>query len=490
VRGEPLPRGGERPEPNPAFLLHAERLSELYVQLATVAPSTGLRLRRFLREGAAREVFRVAGRERAIAPDALIELHDETGRRLLGWVELDLGTMSHTRLKTKAAGYSAYVAETAWQERHPFCPCLLFLTTTETRALRFLQTLQGVLEKQRRSGFNYYSHRTTAPLLAAGACPYAHDPQRALTEACWDNLTLSSGGLNLADCLNGARTGYDAVLAERERERQATERARAHLRSDPEARRAHLRKQELRLDRAKLAAFGDEGVTALALLLARDEPMDAVEQAAFAALRSQLADDPLKTEYAETPEPPNWTDEQAVARLAEQYKAQQQARLRELIARFGEGPRLRAADDTLRRGELLGSYAWDSLDADAHHDRRGRAEQERLRFAYLARRDRELHLHKRDISLATRIARGRDALYELVDRELLRICSRCQEVVYPPEQQSSGGGYGYYSQSVPLPSRCHFCGNTELEPWDERYQAELDYGAGTNGLAGTIGKQW
>ena len=48
------------------FLHHAERLSEVYVLLATAAPSAGLRLRRFAREGDARESFRVAGRERAL----------------------------------------------------------------------------------------------------------------------------------------------------------------------------------------------------------------------------------------------------------------------------------------------------------------------------------------------------------------------------------------------------------------------------------------
>src|SRR5229473_3192323 len=141
VRGEPLPRGGERAEPNPQFLHHAERLSELYVLLAVQAPTVGLRLHEFKREGEARETFRADGRERALAPDALIHLHDETGRGLLGFVELDLGTMSHARLKTKAAGYAAYASEAAWAERHPFCPCLLFLTTTDARALNFLKTL-------------------------------------------------------------------------------------------------------------------------------------------------------------------------------------------------------------------------------------------------------------------------------------------------------------------------------------------------------------
>jgi hypothetical protein len=39
VRGEPAPRGGERAEPNPQFLHHAERLSELFVLLAVQAPA-------------------------------------------------------------------------------------------------------------------------------------------------------------------------------------------------------------------------------------------------------------------------------------------------------------------------------------------------------------------------------------------------------------------------------------------------------------------
>jgi hypothetical protein len=89
------------------------------VLLTVQAPTVGLHLQEFKREGAGREAFRAEGRERALAPDALIHLRDEQGRGLLAFVELDLGTMSHTRLKTKAAGYAAYAVEAAWAERHP-----------------------------------------------------------------------------------------------------------------------------------------------------------------------------------------------------------------------------------------------------------------------------------------------------------------------------------------------------------------------------------
>src|SRR5579885_783559 len=78
---------------------------------------------------------------------------------------LDLG-MSHARLKAKAAGYAAYAAEAAGRSGqprppgrsgHPLCPCLLFLTTTETRANAFLKIVSGLLDKQGRG--NYYSRR-------------------------------------------------------------------------------------------------------------------------------------------------------------------------------------------------------------------------------------------------------------------------------------------------------------------------------------------
>jgi hypothetical protein len=122
--------------------------------------------------------------------------------------------------------------------------------------------------------------------------------------------------------------------------------AREHLLADPNARRAHLRQQEFRLDRARLPTFGDDAVTSLALLLARDQPMDEAERAAFATLCTQLTDDPLRAEFAETPAPPSWADEQAIAGLVERYKAQQRTR-----GAKGQGVRL---------GRVVVLSAWSS----------------------------------------------------------------------------------------------------------------------------------
>jgi hypothetical protein len=149
AKGEAPPRGGERREPNPLFLAHAAGLSELYVVLKTGLPE-GTRLAAFDREAEARETFTTYAREeRAIAPDACINVAEADGRKLYGFVELDLGTMSHRQLKAKAAGYGEYVQLEAWRERNPFCPALLFITTSEKRARSFLAAADREIDSAR-----------------------------------------------------------------------------------------------------------------------------------------------------------------------------------------------------------------------------------------------------------------------------------------------------------------------------------------------------
>jgi hypothetical protein len=474
VRGEPVPRGGERVEPNPQFLHHAERLSELYVLLSVQAPTVGLHLQQFKREGAGREAFRADGRERALAPDALIHLRDEQGRGLLAFVELDLGTMSHARLKTKAAGYAAYVTQAAWTEQHPFCPCLLFLTTTEARALAFLKTLAALLKRQ-GSGSYYGRRRGYLDWFAAAACAHAREPECALAEACWDDLTLAGGGLTLTDCLNKARAAFDATRAKQEAEQRALDAKRERLRANPEARRAYLQERPLRFDGEHLDQFGAAGATALSLLLNSTEPMTEIERDAFAALTRQLDDDPLEVQAAPEPVLPTWTETEAVASLVDVYRRRQRARVEEFAGRYGEGPTLRRDREQLATDGLLGSYTWNSLEQRARRDQEARREQERLRLAYLARRDREARQRKHEAGLAARLAHGRSAIYAIVDRDQLRICSRCDEIVYPPEPERHGT---VIYQDRRQPSRCHFCGGFELTPWGPAYQTELQYGPG------------
>jgi hypothetical protein len=486
VRGEPTPRGGERTEPNPQFLHHAERLSELYVLLQVQAPTVGLHLHEFEREGEAREAFRADGRERALAPDALVHLHDENGRDLLAFVELDMGTMSHARLKTKAGGYAAYAAEAAWTGSHPFCPCLLFLTTTETRAVAFLKLLNGLLDKHRRYSSNFYGDWGRGGSLswfAAAACAHAREPERALGEACWDDLAFAGGGLTLSDCLNKARAAYDAARAKEEAEQRARDAQRKRLRAKPEARRAYLQEKHLYFRGEHLAQFGGAGATALQLLLGSTEPMSDSERVAFAALVRQLDDDPLEAAPAPEPVPPARTDGEVVASLVEVYRRHQRARLEELACRHGEGPALRRDREHLAEGGLLSSHSWDSLEERARRDKEARREQERLRLIYLDHREREARRRKHEAGLAARLAHGRAAVYAIVDCDVLRICDHCDEVVYPPESERRGT---VIYQQPSQPSRCHFCGGSELARWDSAYQSELEYGPGTRLLGGDL----
>lgn len=470
VRAEPVPRGGERAEPNPQFLHHAERLSELYVLLTVEAPTVGLRLHSLKREGDAREVFRADGRERALAPDALIHLHDDTGRGLLAFVELDMGTMSHSRLKTKAAGYAAYAAQAAWTARHPFCPCLLFLTTSESRALAFLKTMSAQLDKHGRG--NYYSRRYYFEWFAAAACAHAREPERALAEACWDDLTLAGGGLSLSECLNKARVAYDAKRAKEATEERARAAERELLRSRPEALRAHLRDKHLRFH-GHLDQFGAAGAAALGLLLASQDGMSEIERDAFAAIVRQLEDDLLEAKPTPTPVPPTWSETEMVELLADAYLRRQRLRVDELARRCGVGPSLRRYRQQLARGELLSPYSWDALESAAQRDQQARGEQEQLRAAYLEQRDREARARKQQLTFTKRLARGPSALYPTIDREQLCICSSCDEIAYPPAKPARDQ---YGSPVHRAAGRCEYCGTSSLADWDPARAPEVEYG--------------
>ncbi len=249
MRGEPAQRGGERSQPNPLFLAHAAALTDLYVALQTEASQAGLSVLEYRREGNAREVFDSDGEGRALAPDAMLILADGQGRKFGAFVEIDLGTMSHTRLRQKAELYAAYAASDAWHERHLFLPALLFLTTTDARAAKFVGTLTRALSYGPRE------HRRRA--LVAGAAGIAWAPRRLLDAACLADLD-GNVGLALVDILPGrartARAGARQPARTRGSRRGATARAARRPRGDaptpgPLRLRTHLVHARARHDR-------------------------------------------------------------------------------------------------------------------------------------------------------------------------------------------------------------------------------------------------
>jgi hypothetical protein len=378
VKGGPSPRGGDRSEPNPLFLSHSAGLSEIYVALERTLPSQ-VRLARFEREGEAREEFTVlASRDkRAIAPDLFIEIADSEGQPLFAFVELDMGSMSHRRLAQKAAGYADYAQSKAWQRRHPFCPTLLFITTTERRARSFLTAMRK--QAGRRS------------LLLTCACDLARKLERCAVDQRWLLDDEDEGMTDLLGALVESRRPFDRWKERQAAKRREEEEERERLRSDPDALAARLR-DELRRGWGK-DRLGRKATDALLLSLQGDDGLNEIERRALKAVGGMLSE-PLALRLADRE--PTSSEREALAVLVARHLASQFKRLEEEAERFGEGPKLRRRRRWLEGGDLLGTKSLDGLDRDAEQDRENAAEQARLRENYLRWRETE----------ATRLGKG------------------------------------------------------------------------------------
>lgn len=127
--------------PNPLFLRHTAAIAGLFVALFDVGPSVGLALSEWRRDEDAWEDWsghRGTGR---IRPDAYAEVHlDVDGQDGVAgaFVEVDFATMDQARLRAKVARHRSYCTDTIWWDRHPCCPALLLVTTSEARVNRFL----------------------------------------------------------------------------------------------------------------------------------------------------------------------------------------------------------------------------------------------------------------------------------------------------------------------------------------------------------------
>lgn len=434
MRGEPVPRGGERGRPNPIFLAHAAALTELYVTLATKASRAGLTVQEYRREGYAREVFESAGKKRALAPDAMVILVDAQGRKFGAFIEIDLGTMSHTRLRQKAELYAAYAASDAWRERHLFLPALLFLTITDIRAAKFLSALARALAHgPRRNGRRAF---------VAGAAGIAWAPGRLLGAQCLVDLD-GNAGLALADILGAARAPYEQALAN-QREREEAHEARRHvLRDDPDAMRKLLADYAYALA-AYTQALGATGERAVELLRASTSRPTQDEREALRAIARDL-DQALPEPHAQDLLSPGATVRAEIALLIEHYRATQSEQVTALADRHDVGPSLRRASHTLRDGGLLDPATLSQLRSDAERDAASRHEQQERQMAYLEWRDRAARRLARDAGPLGRLTHRAEDFYAQLDQERLRICGSCGETIYPPKRVDGPG-----------PS-CHYC---------------------------------
>jgi len=441
AEGGPPPRGGERREPNPLFLAHAAAISELYVVLKTGLPED-LKLSGFEREAEAREAFRgYDGKEHAVAPDACVQIEEADGRVLVALVELDLGTMSARRLKAKAEGYGEYVEREGWRQRNPYCPPLLFLTTSEKRARSFLATCRRTVDRSRM-------------LVAASAS--ARHIGRSLSGRKW--WAGDKEGVDLLAILRGARGPYDEVLRQEEEERRERDAERERLRSDPAALREHLRKWRHR--DWGIQRLGPDAAKALEIIIEREEELAEVERRALLALGAMFSN-PLRLQLAEGE--PSAERHPLLAELVDHQRARQLAEIEGLAERVGEGPALRKARGRIRDSELPAMADLSRLRLAAEDDGRSRKEQERLRSAYVSSREERALYRWKSQRLFTRLARsGPEDFLEEIDRRSLRLCRSCEEVAYPdPDRASYERG-----RRPDVAFRCHFCGSEKLAAWE------------------------
>jgi hypothetical protein len=437
MRGEPMPRGGERSRPNPIFLAHVAALTELYVTLQTEAGTLGLSVQEYRREGQARELFDSAGKERALAPDAMVILFDTQGRQLDAFVEIDLGTMSHTRLRQKAELYAAYAASEEWRGRHLFLPALLFLTTTDARAAKFVGALGPAL--------SYGPRQHGRRAFVAGASGVAWAPGRLLRDACLADLD-GNVGLSLLDVLEAAREPYEQALAYRREREEAEDARRSVLRDDPEAMRKLLADYTSALS-GYVQALGPVGARAVELLRASTGRPSPDERGVLRAIARDL-DEALPEPQAHALTSPGAGVRGEVALLVDQYRAIQAERVNTLAARHGEGPCLRRARVLLREGGLLDPATIGALARDAERDAAGRREQHERREAYLVWRERAARQLARDAGPLGRLTHRPQDFHEQLDHERLCVCRRCNETIYPTPRETSEAG------ATPL---CHYC---------------------------------
>jgi len=273
--GEPPPRRGERRAPNPLTSAHNAAISDLSVVLKTQPAEAGLGLVRFDREGDAREAFETSnGREHAIAPDVTVQLSDPETGGLLAHVEIDLGTMSHARLRTKLGQYLLYTEQKVWRERFAYQPALLFITTGRQRATTFRRTAR------RLSGSKRWAGATKEWEL--GISIDAHNLERILAGTRWIDLS-DDGALPLPQLLRRARAPHDRRAAAQRAAEEAREAERLRLLRDPEALCEHIREQ-YSLRQCLETRLNETGRISLDFLLKRSRPIDGDERGALFGL--------------------------------------------------------------------------------------------------------------------------------------------------------------------------------------------------------------
>jgi hypothetical protein len=217
--------------PNPLFLRHTAAIAGLYVALLDVGPNVGLRITEWRRDEDAWEdwsSYRGTGRLR---PDAYAEVQLSVDGQPGGagaFVEVDFATMDQARLRAKVARHRQYCAETIWWDRHPCCPALLLVTTSEARVNRFLASV----EKDRPHPSPYEHENAAHYDELVAACAAVASPEEAVVAPVW-RASVGDAPVTLSALLSPEVRQYRRVVARVEAaQRQHDEHRRRYLVND------------------------------------------------------------------------------------------------------------------------------------------------------------------------------------------------------------------------------------------------------------------
>lgn len=199
--------------PNPLFLRHTAAIAGLYVALLDVGPSIGVRCESWLRDELAWEEWSPGlGRAKHLRPDAYVEValevEGEVGRAG-AFVEVDFATMDQPRLRAKVARHRDYAADQPWWDRHPGCPALLMLTTSEARVTRFLANVEK--DRPRQNHYDGDDHEFDWEELVAAAAA-VDSPEAALSAAVW-RTSPADAPVTLSALLAGEVRKYRRLVA-------------------------------------------------------------------------------------------------------------------------------------------------------------------------------------------------------------------------------------------------------------------------------------
>lgn len=452
ARGTPLPRGGARKDPSVFFLRHTAGITELYCAILRLAKTDEFEVVSFLRETEARETFRYSGQSTAIVPDVSFILN-KGEVEYHGFIELDLGTMSSPRLTKKLGLYASYVRSVGWEGQHPYCPTLLFITTTTDRVERILKIFSSKCRWEERRAARYLESDRLGQMIL-GACDVAARPQDAILHPVWATMDQGSG-LSLKALLHPPYEKWSESQSVLGALQDQKERATDRLTTDPEARRAQIHSRDSTLPFAQLlesSGLNAEGKQAMRNLLSETGAMSREEEEAFSFFERRLLDKSGEQLWEVESLPITPDEKSAIESLIDTTLRSQRLSVAAIYGRHPESPTLRRAIHSLDQKVLLDARVIDHLDEHIRSDVAKLARQQDLKPAYFAWRKWAVGRHR--VAEGRRGKLVRKAAEEATNADLAMIhyCKGCEELVVPVIEKES---YLHAAQ-------CSFCGSTKV----------------------------